>query len=275
MNMDGSDPQQITNMSDGACQPDWSPNGLSIIFISPCPARQNDHPGANLYVINIDGKGLIKLPPQAGGAFDPAWSPDGIHLAFASLQNGLSQIYVMNLNDYNVTPLTDTSTDVRLPDWSRQPAWSPDGKQIVYTGHSRLTDALQIWVMSDMGQGQTLLVHRGSTYWDFQPYWSADSKRIIFSETSGSQLLGWLMVFDYENRQNAEAVHLRLDSYGNHGSFSPDGFWVIYESINTSRADSINYHIYLLQNEKGSLPIDLHFSPGSDFDPAMRPVVSP
>jgi TolB protein len=210
-----------------------------------------------------------------GGAFDPAWSPDGNRIAFTSLQNGLPQIYAINLNDNIETPLTAASTDVRLPDWSRQPAWSPDGKQLVYTGHSRLTDALQIWVMSDMGQGQTQLIRRGSTYWDFLPFWSPDGKSIIFSETSGSQLLGWLMVFDYGNRQSAQAVHFRLGSYGNHASFSPDGAWVIYESIDTSREDSINYHIYLMQNGRGSLPIDLNSSPGSDFNPVFRPVVSP
>jgi hypothetical protein len=83
------------------------------------------------------------------------------------------------------------------------------------------------------------------------------------------------MVFDYENRQSVQAVHFRLGSYGNHGNFSPDGSWVIYESIDTSQEDSINYHIYLIKNERGSLPIDLHFSTGSDFDPVFRPVVSP
>ncbi len=56
-----------------------------------------------------------------------------------------------------------------IPDWSRQPSWSPDGTQIVYTAHSRLTDAQQIWVMSFSGHGQTLLVPRGPYYWDFLP----------------------------------------------------------------------------------------------------------
>jgi serine/threonine protein kinase len=276
MNLDGSNLQQVSKMPDGACQPDWSPNGLQIVFISPCPARQNDHPGANLFVINNDGKGLIQLPSLDGGAFDPSWSPDGQCIAFASLQNGLAQINVVNLNDYILTRLTEESADVRLPDWSRQPAWSPDGKQIVYTGHSRLTDALQIWVMSDLGQDQKLLIRRGPTYWDFLPNWSPDGKSILFSETSGPQALGWLMVFDYEHGQTTESVQLRPGSYANHGSYSPDGFWVIYESINIANVDSLNYHIYIVRNEKGSLPIKQPGNPGSmEFDPDWRPVYSP
>ena len=275
INTDGSDLQQVSNMPGGACQPDWSPNGLQIVFISPCPARQNDHPGANLYVINVDGEGLVELPPIDGGAFDPAWSPDGIRIAFTSLQHGLAQIYILNMNDYMVAPLTKSSADVLRPDSSRQPVWSPNGKQIVYTGHSLLTNALQIWVMSDMGQGQTLLVNRGPTNWDFLPNWSPDGKTILFNETTGPQALGWLMVFDYEKRQTAEAVHLRPGSYGNHGSYSPDGSWVVYESLDTSSANSYKYHIYLMKNESGSLPIDLPSTPGSDFDPDWRPIDSP
>jgi serine/threonine protein kinase/Tol biopolymer transport system component len=278
MDTDGINLQQVTEMTGGACQPDWSPDGLHIVFISPCSDRQNDHPGAKLYVINVDGGGLTELPSLEGGAFDPVWSPDGKRIAFASLQDNLAQIYVMDLSDnlYKITALTRASRDILLPDWVRQPAWSPDGKQIVYTGHSRLTDALQIWVMSDLGYEQTLLINRGSTYWDFLPKWSPDGKTILFNETSGPQELGWLMVFDYENRQNSEAVHLRKGSFGNHGSYSPDGSWVLYENIDTT-LETDNYHIVIMKIGNGNLPINL---PGGgsgsmDFDPAWRPIVSP
>jgi len=276
MEMDGSDVHQVTNQADGACQPDWSPDGLHIVFISPCLTRQNDHPDANMYVINVDGNGLVELPPMQGGSFDPAWSPDGNRIAFATFQDGLSQIYVLNLNDYATTSLTNRSSDVRLPDWSRQPAWSPDGKQIAYTAHSRLTDALQIWVMSDLGQTPTLLIQRGPSYWDFLPNWSPNGNTILFSETGGPQALGWQMVFDYADRQNAAAVQLRKGSYGNHGSFSPDGLWVAYESLDASSASSFYFRIFFLENISGSLPVKIKGAPTSmDFDPDWRPAASP
>ncbi len=278
MDSDGSNVQQITtitNVPGGACQPDWSPDGLHIVFISPCPARQNDYPDAKLYIINVDGSGFEPLPVN-DGSFDPAWSPDGTRIAFASLQNGLSQIYVINLKDYVVTPLTGTTNNTLLPDWARQPAWSPDSKQIIYTGHSLLTNTLQIWIMSDMGQNQTFLVHRGSTYWDFLPNWSPDGKTILFSETSGSQALGWLMTFDYTNSQTAEAVHLRSGTYGNQGSYSPDGQWVVYESLDATKSNSTNYHVYLVSsNGSSGPPVKLPGSSGMDFDPVWRPIGSP
>jgi eukaryotic-like serine/threonine-protein kinase len=277
INSDGTNVQQVTNMIDGACQPDWSPDGLHIVYISPCSARQKDHPGANLYVINVDGGGRVELPPMEGGAFDPAWSPDGKRIAFASLQDGLSQIYALTLDGYAVTPLTAKSSNSLLPDWARQPAWSPDGKQIVYTGHSRLTNSLQIWIMSDLGQGQTSLINRGSEYWDFLPSWSPDAKTILFNETIGDQALGWLMVFDYEHRDTPQAVQLRSGSYANHGSYSPDGLCVVYESIDITEQSSIYYHIYTLKNKSGNAPINLPNakSRSMDFDPAWRPVGPP
>ncbi|HVM72482.1 MAG TPA: protein kinase [Anaerolineales bacterium] len=275
VNTDGTGLQQITNISSGACQPDWSPDGLRLVFISPCPADQNTYPDANLFIINVDGTGLVQLPSVQTGSFDPAWSPDGNRIAYVSMASGVSQIYSINLHDYVVTPLTQAPTDTLKPDWSRQPAWSPDSKQIIYTGHSRLTNALQIWVMSDLGQDQTLLINRGANYWDFLPHFSPDGKTVLFTETNGAQVLGWLMLFDFQNPKTAQAVHWRSGTVGNHGSYSPDGLWLVYSSINTGCSGCHNFLIYIVRNASGKSPVDVSGDTGENFDPSWRPNAVP
>jgi len=260
--------QQLTNVREGACQPDWSPDGEYLVFISPCADHRNEYPGAKMFVINADGSGLMDLPSSDAGDFDPAWSPDGDYIAFTSLRDGLAQIYVMKLPEYSVTQLTRKSADKNLPDWSRQPAWSPDGNQIVYTGHGRLTDAPQIWVMSSEGQDQHQFISRGPTYWDGSPDWSPDGKTVLFNETNGAQALGWLMVFD---TATAQAAHLRAGMFANHGRYSPDGLWAAYESINVVNTSDTDYDVYFMKNENGNSPIKILTDSAVNFDPAWRP----
>ena len=270
MNMDGSDPQQVTNMPDGACQPDWSPDGMRIAFTSPCLKRQDQYPDANIYIINADGSDLTELMSDKTGDFDPAWSPDGTRLAFTSVRDGPLQIYVLNLGNKNVTALTSFSSDVHLPDWSSQPAWSPSGTQILYTAHSRLTEAMQIWVMSDSGRGQALLIHRGAILWNFLPNWSPDGNKILFSETSGNQALGWLMRYDYEN-PTVDAVHLRVGTFGTHGDYSPDGNWAVYESKDIQNTNRPDYDIYLVRADGTGAVTRLTNDKTMEFDPVWRP----
>ena len=277
VNSDGSNLQQITNISEGACQPDWSPDGLHIVFISPCQTQKIDSPinyrNAKLFIINFDGSGLKEIQSVQSGSFDPAWSPDGSRIAFASMTDGFAQIYVINLTDYKVSPLTLPTSDVLLPDWSRQPAWSPDGTLILYTSHSRQNKALQIWVMSDLGQNQTLLINRGPIYWDFLPRWSPDGKTILFNEEQGAQALGWLMLFDYTNPKTAQALHWRSGTLGNQGSYSPDGLWLAYQSINPACANCFNLMIYIVRNASGNSPINVSGDVAENFDPAWRPML--
>ena len=279
VNSDGSNLQQITNLSNGACQPDWSPDGLHIVFISPCQAQPNDSPNnyrdAKLYIINYDGSGLTEIPSIQNGSFDPAWSPDGKRIAFAFITNGTAQINVINLVDNIITPLTQFSSDFHVPDWSRQPAWSPDGGLILYTSHSRLNNALQIWEMSELGQNQTMLINRGPIYWDFLPAWSPDGKTILFNEATGAQALGWLMLFDYGNLQTAQPVHWRSGTVADHGSYSPDGLWLVYQSINTACADCTNFLIYVVRNASGNTPVKVSGDTAQNFDPVWRPNGAP
>ncbi len=95
MDADGTNLRQITSVPSGACQPNWSPDGNQLVFISPCHGKSELYPGASLFTINVDGSNLQPLPLAPEGDFDPTWSSDGKKIAFTSLRSGKAQIYAL------------------------------------------------------------------------------------------------------------------------------------------------------------------------------------
>ena len=119
---------QVTEINGGACQPDWSPDGMQLVFTSPCRTEQEEYPGSRLYVINADGTTQTALPTQQGGDFDPDWSPEGGRIVFTSLRGGSPEIYVIFLNDFSVRPVVEEGFR------NIQPVWNASGDQVAFAG---------------------------------------------------------------------------------------------------------------------------------------------
>jgi len=83
------------------------------------------------------------------------------------------------------------------------------------------------------------------------------------------------MVFDYEHRQNAQASHLRAGTFGNHGRYSSDGLWVVYENVNITNPSDTGYYIYMMKNESGNAPIQILTNSSLSFGPVWRPMSPP
>ncbi len=149
INTDQSNPHQLTQIPEGACQPKWSPDGKRLVFISPCKGDQDSYIHSSIFIINADGSGLAPLTTIPGGGYDPAWSPDGQSIAYTAFRkDGIAQIFIYNLNTQTVKELTDP--DLRA---NFQPAWSTN-HEIAYVG---LGD--QIWCMNDDGTNRHLIMH--------------------------------------------------------------------------------------------------------------------
>ncbi len=146
INIDGTGIRQITNEQDGACQPDWSPDGKRLVYVSPCRQKQDFYQGSSLYLVDANGENRIALPTSLGGDFEPAWSPDGKRIAFTSLRDSYMEIYMINLETNLVTRLT-RAQDVARGVHARMPAWNPVGFQIAYV--LKRAGTTQIWVTTD------------------------------------------------------------------------------------------------------------------------------
>ncbi len=274
INSDGTGLRPITNEQDGACQPDWSPDGMRLVYVSPCKGRQDSYEGSSLYIINFDGTGRKALSTTLGGDFEPDWSPDGHRIAFTSLRDGIMQIYILDLDNNKITRLLDTAV-FGTAAYARHPTWNPFGTQIVYT--LRRAGTTQIWVTTDSpvtvaNKPNEQLIISGDQTNDYLPVWSPDGDFVVFNQTNlDGTAPPYLMRIRYEDRLTRQAVRVEIAPPISDVSFSPDGFWMAFES----KADEITNHDIYLATITGAGRVQLTTDPGVDFDPIWRPVPTP
>lgn len=270
INADGTGLRQITNEQEGACQPDWSPDGRRLVYVSPCRQKQDYYQGSSLYLIDANGENRTPLPTSLGGDFEPAWSPDGKRIAFTSLRDGYMEIYMINLETYQVTRLTRAQS-IPTGLYARMPAWNPIGFQIAYV--LKRAGTTQIWVTTDgdvnLPKPNDQIAKTGNNTNDFLPVWTRDGQFILFSQTNfEGNAPAWLMSIRYEDRLTKQATRLNIEPLPIVDvSISPDGFWMAFESW----PDSINHDIYIT-TLTGANRVRLTTDPGFDFDPVWRPV---
>ena len=263
-NVDGRGVRPVTNISDGACQPDWSPDGSQLVLVSPCKSGEDILKNSSLFIVDADGSNLHYFTSAPGGDFEPAWSPDGKRIAFTSLRDGYMQIYTIDVESGEEIRLTETSKANQ--EYARQPAWSPFGNQIAYA--LRRYGAYQIWIMTDKGQSPEQVTQSGYEVWDTHPVWSQNGTTILFNQNTLSNLNRvWLMSILYENRPtsgvNAELDHKPLIR---DLDLSDDGFWMLYEGM-----DEYNFDIFL-STQAGASLTRLTSDPDNDYDPVWRPM---
>jgi serine/threonine protein kinase len=252
---------QLTTMPNGACQPAWAPDGKRLVFVSPCKLQEDVYRRASLYIINVDGTGLQPLSTVPGGDFEPDWSPDGTHIAFTSLRTGHMQVYSYDLSTGLTTRLIRTP---RGQD-ARQPVWSPDGTQIAYSLR-RNGNAFQIWVMTNTGDDERQLIRSGDQYSDIHPEWSPDGGLILFHQTPADKFAFPKLVM-YILGANDDPVILDVEGLSiNNVDYSPDGFWLAYETAGDNGADIA----YMTASGSDSIILT---DGAEDFDPAWQPLV--
>lgn len=266
MNADGTSQQQLTNMPEGACQPDWSPDSQRLAFISPCFDKRNElYPESKIFILDMNNLSAEPVPlaiSSEEGDFDPAWSPTGDRIAFTSLRVGTAHVFIYDFQDGTLQEISDT----RFADI--HPAWNPDGTQLAV---ARKAIYNHIFILSDKGFTQYQLSSNGDIE-DYWPDWAVDGKSIIFSRTTLSPSVPFLVTLDEEDRGTGQET--RLPPSGTQATFpvsgatySEDGKWIVYESW----PDGRNHDIFLM-SAQGEEVVRLTTDPGFDFDPAWRPV---
>ena len=162
---------------------------------------------------------------EAGHHLGVRLSPDGGRLAVNTVdpQTGNYDIWVRDLRRDAVTRLTfHAAVD-------RSPVWSPDGTRIAFSSRR---DGSGIYEKSAGGAGQAEALFDmqfGGHLWD----WSRDGRYLSYF-TLASSIDVFALPMEAERKPIPLAQTEFLEAAG---SFSPDGAWIVYYSIETGRRE--------------------------------------
>ena len=155
---------------------DVAPNGKFMIF---------DMLG-DLYKVDIDGGDASPLTQDFAWNIHPSISPDGKQVAFISDRDGLSNVWIMDIDGENLHQVTSEKNNL-----IHSPKWSPDGEYLVVTKgimSSRSIPAGEIWMYHKSGGDGLQIKARNSGKRDQQniadPVFSHDGKYIYFTENT-------------------------------------------------------------------------------------------
>ena len=108
----GGTPEPLLPGQSHGRDPDWAPDGKTIVVVHPIPNQQNEEA---LFLIDFASK-KESMVPDSKGRFFPHWSPDGRHIAAYTNDGHGVDIYKFATHKWQTIV---SATAIGFPSWSR------------------------------------------------------------------------------------------------------------------------------------------------------------
>ena len=250
--------QQLTDGPGYDYQPDWSPDGKSVVYVS----YQKD--AMELWVLDVASGRSTQLTTGGAVNVEPRWSPDGKKIVWVSTRyNKRFHVFTAEVEAGRLKNATRLTGETKSPlprhyysayDMEINPVWTRDGKEILFAsnrGHIYGTGGF--WRMKAQPGAEAQEIHYEETSWKARPDFSPDGSRMVYSSYLGREWQNlWVLPAN-----GGDAFPISYGSWDqSNARWSPDGTKIAY-----------------ISNFTGSTAIEVQqFSSGgieqiTDFDP--------
>ncbi len=190
--IDSQTAQQLTDGPGYDYQPDWSPDGKAVVYVS----YQKD--AMELWLLDLATGKTQQLTNDGAVNVEPRWSPDGKRIAFVSTSyNKRFHVFRADVRDGRLEDVVRLTGEMKsdLPryyysayDTEISPAWTRDGQEILFIsnkGHIHGTGGF--WRMKAEPGADAREIHYEETNWKARPDFSPDGSRMVYSSYLGRQ----------------------------------------------------------------------------------------
>lgn len=129
---DGGSPNMLLGEDRNEADPDWSPDGQSIVFGRLPDLMSTESTPKDISIVNLKTKQMTTLP-ESKGLFSPRWSPDGAEIAATPLDQHKLMVFDIAQKTWRIVA-TQSVAD---------PVWAHDSKSIFF--HSFMEEGQPIY----------------------------------------------------------------------------------------------------------------------------------
>ena len=191
MNADGSNPHRVSRGNSADYSAAWSPDGTEFVVSSGTNWNVCD-----IYIMDVDGSNrrLVVDTNQTGNS--PVWWPNGERIVFNLLEDGTTNVYVVNADGSDLTLLVPDARDISV---------SPDGTMLVFSAY--LKSNWDIYIVLD----EVLYQITDTREEEARPVWSPDQRSLAFMQSDDNGNIWQIMRIGVDGSGLAEVS----DSNGN------------------------------------------------------------